>query len=286
MNSEAATRPPSSTMYWSIRREVWENRSVYIAPLIVAAVVLFGSFLSTAAMSRSFEAKKSGGITTPIQMAPAPIMLATFLVGFFYSFDALYGERRDRSILFWKSLPVSDRTTVLAQASIPLLVLPAIAIVLSFAAVLILLPITAAVMLSNGMSWPAFWGEVPSPFLMVYGMAIHAVWFAPIHGWLLLVGAWARRAPLLWAVLPPLMIAMLERAAFGTTYFGNMLRYRFLGAMTEGFVNKGKDQHPGMGIEGIDPLNYLLAPGLWVGLAFAAACIAAAVRLRRNREPI
>ena len=282
MNSEAATRP----MYWSIRREVWENRSVYIAPLIVAAVVLFGSFLGTMAMSRSIEAKKSGGLTAPIQMAPAPIMLATFLVGFFYSFDALYGERRDRSILFWKSLPVSDRTTVLAKASVPIIVLPAIALVLSFAAVIILIPITAAVMLSNGMSVSAFWGEVPNPLIMVYGMAVHAIWFAPIHGWLLLVSAWARRAPLLWAVMPPLLIATAERMVFRTSYFGNMLRYRFLGAMSEGFVNKGKGQHPGMGIEGIDPLNYLLAPGLWVGLAFAAVCIAAAVRLRRNREPI
>lgn len=274
-------------MYWSIRREVWENRSVYIAPLIVAAVVLFGSFIGTLALSESIERTKPGaGITAPIQMAPAPIMLATFLVGFFYSFDALYGERRDRSILFWKSLPVSDRTTVLAKASIPILVLPAIALVLSFAAVLILLPITAVVMLSNGMGVSAFWGEVPNPLIMVYGMAVHAIWFAPIHGWLLLVSAWARRAPLMWAVMPPLLIAMAERMVFRTSYFGNMLRYRFIGAMSEGFVNKGKGQHPDMGIEGIDPLNFLLTPGLWVGLAFAAVCIAAAVRLRRNREPI
>ena len=59
-------------------------------------------------------------------MAPAPIMFATFLVGIFYCLDALHGERRDRSILFWKSLPVSDLTTVLSKASIPFAVLPLI----------------------------------------------------------------------------------------------------------------------------------------------------------------
>ena len=69
-------------------------------------------------------AKRHALVVRPFSMAPAPIMLATFLVGLFYSLDALYGERRDRSILFWKSLPVSDRTTVLSKASIPLVVLP------------------------------------------------------------------------------------------------------------------------------------------------------------------
>ena len=291
MSSEvmAPTRP----FYWSVRREVWENRSVYIAPIIVAAVVLFGSFVSTMAMSKKFgnasrleQGKQGAAIVAPINMAPAPIMLATILIGFFYSYDALYGERRDRSILFWKSLPVSDRTTVLSKATIPLAVLPAIALVLSFASLIILLPITAAVMLANGMTASAVWGEVPNPVVMVYGLTAHMLWFAPIHGWLLLVGAWAKRAPLLWAVLPAVMVVIFERLALGTTYFGTMLRYRFLGAMTEAFVNKGKGQHPNMSASMLDPLNFLATPGLWVGLAFAALCLAAAVRLRRNREPI
>jgi ABC-2 type transport system permease protein len=169
------------------------------------------------AMSRSVGSKSGGGVTTPIQMAPAPIMFATLLVGFFYSYDALYGERRDRSVLFWKSLPVSDRTTVLSKATIPIVVLPAIALVLSFAAVIILIPITAAVMLSNGMSAAAVRAEVPNPLVMIYGMSVHALWFAPIPGWLLLVSAGARRAPLQWAVLPPLMIAGFERLSFRTS---------------------------------------------------------------------
>src|SRR5687767_15574084 len=104
MSSEVMS--PTRPFYWSVRREVWENRSVYIAPLIVAAVVLFGSFISTMAMSRNVRvasdlapSKQNAAIVTPINMAPAPIMLATILIGFFYSYDALYGERRDRSIL-------------------------------------------------------------------------------------------------------------------------------------------------------------------------------------------
>ena len=67
-------------------------------------------------------------------------MLTAFLVGVFYCLDALHGERRDRSILFWKSLPVSDLTTVLAKASVPCRVLPPRAFALALATQLMLLP--------------------------------------------------------------------------------------------------------------------------------------------------
>jgi ABC-2 type transport system permease protein len=130
--------PPSSEirpMHWSIRREIWENRSIYIAPLIVAAVVLFGSFIATMTLPKQMqtrhEATAQHKLVLPFQMAPAPVMFTRFLVGLFYCLEALYGERRDRSILFWKSLPVSDRTAVLSKAAIPMLVLPLIAYALS-----------------------------------------------------------------------------------------------------------------------------------------------------------
>jgi ABC-2 type transport system permease protein len=288
------TRP----MYWSVRRELWENRSIYIAPLIVAAVVLFASALGTIGLPRRVRslptldpAKRHAAVVMPVSMAPAPIILATFLVGFFYCLDALYGERRDRSILFWKSLPVSDRTTVLSKATIPLVMLPLIAYALSVVTQVVLMMLSTMVLLGNGLSPAAFWGEVrffQGLLIMLYGLTVHAFWFAPIYAWLLLVSAWARRAPVLWAVLPPLAMSAVERIAFNTRYFMSMLQYRVTGAMTEAF-----GRTPMRGSHGdidrlsqLDPAKFLSAPGLWVGLIFAAAFLAAAVRLRRNREPI
>ncbi len=280
-----ATRP----MYWAIRRELWENRSVYIAPLVVTLVVLFGSLISTMFLPskiRNLPADPAQQkLVTPFKMAPAPIMLASFLVGFFYSLEALYGERRDRSILFWKSLPVSDATTVLSKASIPLVVLPLLAFLLSIATVTILMFVGTAVLMANGMSPARLWtgGMAPEPLIMFYGLAVHTLWFAPIYAWLMLVSAWARRTPVLWALLPPFAIAALERMAFGTSYFGYMLQYRVTGAMKEAFTRK--DGHITRFAE-LDPIGFLSTPGLWVGLIVAALCLAAAVRLRRNREPI
>ena len=294
VDSERITSPTmveTRPMYWSVRREVWENRSVYLAPLIVAAFVLFGSFIATVTSSAKRTAAQSPGkqparIVAPLSMAPAPIMLTSFIVGLFYSLDALYGERRDRSILFWKSLPVSDLTTVLSKASIPIVVLPLVAFVISVAVQVILLPVTIAVAVRHGVGGSVLWRALPEPAVMIYGLSVHALWFAPIYAWFLLVSAWAKRAPFLWAVLPVLVISALERMTFRTSYFISMLQYRVTGAMREGFTHQSKNHGGDIGLAELDPLRFLSAPGLWVGLIFAAACLGAAVRLRRNREPI
>ena len=122
-----ATRP----FYWSICREVWENHSIYIAPLIVSGIILFGSFVGAFHLAGRRHnallldpAARRAAIAAPYDMAAIMIILTAFIVGLFYCLDALYGERRDRSVLFWKSLPVSDLTTVLSKATIPLAIIP------------------------------------------------------------------------------------------------------------------------------------------------------------------
>jgi ABC-2 type transport system permease protein len=284
--------------YWSVRRELWENRSIYIAPLIVTAVILFATAISTVTLPRRLRASSTldpanrhAAVVMPYATAPAPIILSTLLVGVFYCLDALHGERRDRSILFWKSLPVSDVTAVLSKAMIPLVVLPVIGFVLGQVTQIILLCLSTVVLAASDVGATALWREfhfIQTPFVLAYGLVAHILWFAPIYGWLLLVSAWARRTPVLWATFPVLAIALAERIVFHTAYFGSMLRYRFTGAMIEAFA-----PHPLHGAADLidrfaqlDPLRFLSAPGLWVGLGFAVACLAGAARLRRHREPI
>ena len=282
-----------NTLFWSIRREIWENRSVYLAPLIVTAVVLFASMINNFWLPKRVRAlpadpaQRHVRLVMPHSMAPAPIMFVSLMVGFFYSFDAMYGERRDRSILFWKSLPVSDRTSVLAKASIPIVVLPAIALILSIVAQVLLIFQATAVLAGSGISPGILWRELhypQGPMVMAYGLAVHALWFAPLYAWLLLLSAWVRRAPFLWAVMPPLVFMAFEKGAFGTMNFMEFLRHRFDGAMPRAFAG------PRAGVidqfSQLSPLRFLATPGLWAGLLFAAACLALAVRLRRNREPI
>ena len=149
MNPQA-TRP----MYWSVRRELWENRSIYIAPLSVAAVIVFGFLLSAMAGAWA-KAPQPDKLAQPYNLAAVLIMATTFFVAVFYCLDALHGERRDRSILFWKSLPVSDLTTVLSKAAIPLVVLPPLTFVITVATQFIMLLLSSAVLLMSGQSTAA-----------------------------------------------------------------------------------------------------------------------------------
>ena len=142
------------------------------------------------------------------------------------------------------------------------------------------------------MSPATLWAELPlvqQPLVMLYGLTVHVLWFAPIYAWLLLVSAWARRMPVLWAALPPFAIGLVEKIALGTTHFVSLLKYRVTGAMTEAFAvgsQRGAD-HPDIDrLAQLEPARFLSAPGLWIGLALAAAFLAAAVRLRRDQEPI
>src|SRR5271157_3254008 len=286
----SATRP----MYWSVRREVWENRTLYAAPLAVAGVILFGFLIRVITLPHRMPAvwaldpaHQRHAIAMPYDFAAGLLMLTQLLVGVFYCLDALYGERRDRSILFWKSLPVSDLTTVLSKASIPLVVLPLLTWAITVVAQLIMLLLSTAVLKGSGLSVAALWTQLSlfqmSLMLLYHLVTVHSLWHAPIYGWLLLVSGWARRAAFLWAVLPPLAIVVVEKIAFNSSHFAAMLGYRFAG---------GAEAVPFPGRMPIDPGtplslgHFLSSPGLWAGLVFTAAFLAAAVRLRRYQGPI
>ena len=282
--------------YWSVWRELWENRSIYIAPLIVAAFEVIGFAISTIGLADRRRAvllldpaHQRAAIEQPYDLAAMMMIFIVFIVGVFYCLDALHGERRDRSILFWKSLPVSDLTTVLSKVTIPLVVLPLVAFAIVVCVQLIMVLETGVVLIFHGMSPATTWACVPffqSWLVLLYGLVALALWHAPIYGWLLLVSGWARRATFLWAVLPLIAIDIFERITFGTSYFGSFMKHRLFGFAPHAFGFHGQG-HPTIdSLSQLTPGTYLSSPGLWLGLVFAAAFIAAAVRLRRYRGPL
>ncbi|HMF89036.1 MAG TPA: ABC transporter permease [Candidatus Angelobacter sp.] len=293
---------PVRLLYWSIQRELWENRSIYIAPLAAASFLLVGFLIGIIALPGHRmatvlslpPAKQQAAIALPYEIAEGLIMATAFFVGLYYCLDALHGERRDRSILFWKSLPVSDLTTVLSKASVPFLL-----ILLSFAITVatqfIMLLLSSAVTLGSGLSAAVVWRQLSLSrlwlMLLYHVVTVHVLWYAPLYGWLLLVSAWARRAAFLWAVLPLLAIGFVEKIAFNTTHFAHWLAYRFSGPEAFNFsASPGVSAEAGgMSMNMITSLNpgkFFSTPGLWIGLAVAAAFLYAAARLRRYRGPI
>ncbi|PYL97818.1 MAG: ABC transporter permease [Verrucomicrobia bacterium] len=292
-SNAAATRP----FYWSVWRELWENRSIYVAPLIVAAVQVFALAISTIGLAERRRAvlllddpvKQRAAIEATYDAAAMMMIFVVFIVGVFYCLDALHGERRDRSILFWKSLPVSDLTTVLSKITIPLVILPVIAFALVVCVQVIMLLMSSVNLLAHGVSPATTFAHFPvfqNWLVMLYGLIAIALWHAPIYGWLLLVSGWARRATFLWAVLPLIVIQIFEKITFNTSYFGKMLQHRLMGFAPHAFGFHGEG-HPTIdSLVQLTPGRYLGSAGLWLGLLVATAFLFAAVRLRRYRGPL
>jgi len=285
---------PARRLYWSVRRELWENRSIYVAPLAVAAVFLAGFFIGLIRLPDRMRAAQAlslmqqrEAIQQPYLIAALMLMATELLVALVYCLDAFYGERRDRSILFWKSVPVSDLTTVLSKASVPILVIPVVAFAVTAATQWIMLLASSAVLAGSGMSPATLWAHVPffQTSLINFGHLVvyHGIWYAPFYGWLLMVSAWANRAPFLWATLPPIAIGFIERIAFNSSHFAAMVRYRFMGDPDS--MRPGRRMTMDM-LGPLSPGELLTRPGLWFGLAVTAVFLFAAVRLRRYRGPI
>ena len=294
-----AAAMPAQPLYWSVRRELWENRSIYIAPLIAAAVYMVGFLISLIWLPRSMRALPALDrshqliqLAMPYAHGEMLIGVTVFLVGVFYSLDALHGERRDRSILFWKSLPVSDLTAVLSKAAIPLVVLPYLAFALTVSLQFSMLLVSAPILLLSGVTAGTPWA--PPLFEMqlvsLYSVIVIVLWHAPLYMWLLLVSGWGRRAVFLWAVGPPLAIAVVECIAFRTSHLLSLLQDRLVGFSAGGFDLTDKNGVPVdahfIPLTRLAPGKFLSSPSLWLGLVLAAIFLAAAVRLRRYREPI
>ena len=303
----ASAPRPVRPFYGSVRRELWENRSLFIAPLVAGGIAIIALILNAMHLQQGMQALSvltpekqrmlvsgvNGGIAFLITM----VMNITV---FFYLLDALQGERKDRSVLFWKSLPVSDTTAVLGKLFTALVMSGAIVIVVTLATQLVVLLLATVILMIGGVSPAPIWNNLQLfqlTIALIYGQIALALWYAPIAAWLLLVSAWAKRVAILWAVLTPVAIMLFERVAIGTHYVSDLLAYRLRDGVTTAFMPRS---HAGFTVrdggmnadmprnifDALDPVGFFTNPWLWVGLVVAAGLVAAAIWMRRYREPI
>ncbi|MGH8260393.1 MAG: hypothetical protein ACREUG_11970, partial [Steroidobacteraceae bacterium] len=222
------------------------------------------------------------------------------IVLWFYTTDCLYAERRDRSVLFWKSMPVSDGKTVVSKALIALVVVPLLAFALTLLTSLAAFGIYSVRGFSAA-ALPPLWSV--GSWLRAEGFSLAwlvsaVLWYAPITAYLLVISAWARRNVQLWAILPPLIAILIERIAFGTHYLSTWVLYR-LGPGWQSqweqwferlFSGPAFYSSGGAGtaapriFRGLEPLRAFANADLWLGLLVAAALLLVAIRIRRYRD--
>ena len=317
-----------NTFKWLLKREFWEHKgaffwtpvalgalmTIFITISLVIAVLGLGNGMQI----NGVEVSNLANVITPLQKSEfasrfvfgyaglsVPIFIGLGFCVFFFCLGSLFDERKDRSVLFWKSLPLSDSNTVLSKVAMAIGIAPAIAIVVAtitatIAGLLICLAAAAAgvnifgEVLSNPATYLA-------PFQLVAMLPIYALWALPTIGWLLMVSAWARTKPLLWAIGVPVLTGTLVSWANGMFRFDWNINWlwtnivgRLLGSVLPGSWLGFRPRSLPMGgtHDGMTALSDVLTqswqllagPNVWIGAALGAAMIFAAIRLRGLRD--
>jgi ABC-2 type transport system permease protein len=289
-----------------VRREFWEHRSLWLAPLIVTGLLLACALLThgvasidSGDSSEWLDAQVKTNLFALAQWGlTIPQYLVMILLQSFYLLDCLYAERKDRSILFWKSLPVSDGVTVLSKLFVGGILLPLGTFVLA---------LVTDVLFTIIWDLRGFIGQAPdlvvwdtvaflkTQAVMFLGLLISMLWYAPFWGTLLLASAVVRRNVLLWVTVVPLVAVIVERIAFGTHWLVNFLNYRTFGIWVDVHVETAI-LHSMRSVGGGEIVSIpevfdrvhvgpaLLDIDLWLGLLFTAGCVYAAARVRRYRD--
>jgi ABC-2 type transport system permease protein len=264
-----------------LKREFWENKALWIAPLVGVGLILFGTVFGTV------KAPGDAHLSLPPMAGMAVVAGGLFamvsvlwIIGcisvFTYLMDCLYGERKDRSILFWKSLPVSDSRTVLSKFTVAMAVVPVGLVALSFvtaALVLAVLKLRFGDLHLDNIPFLS-WTELLGRALLIWVYSL--LWYTPVAAYVMLASVLARRAPILYVLLPPVALILVERLFFNTSHVWWFVLRRLVPVRPE-------DGVPSMlGAEA--PWQHFLSPALWLGLAAAAGMLYTVIRLRRYRD--
>ncbi|HEV2681110.1 MAG TPA: hypothetical protein VGV14_11465 [Rhodanobacter sp.] len=315
------------TFYWLLKREMWEHRGgLFWAPVItggvflllnlmgiIAGEVMGGRFdgrtnfignnmhLLGDAMDKQSMDKVGAGLD---MLMYSPTMLIGMVLGFvvfFYCLGALYDDRRDRSLLFWKSLPISDTTTVLSKVVTATIVAPFIAVIVGTLTGIVLMLMFAITLSFHGVGvWHLLTLAHPLQVIanLIGSIPLYLLWALPSVGWLMLCSAWARSKPFLWAVALPIATGivigwfkLIGTVEISTSWFWRDVLARILLSV---FPGGWYSQVPNLGgndpaemlsmLNVVNTYSVLATPNIWIGVVAAAAMLAGAIWFRRWRD--
>jgi ABC-2 type transport system permease protein len=289
-----------NTFVWLIRREFWENRAIWVIPCVIGALAVLASLFGNIELDALASPGQNQVVGQGFFVVMALIFFAVMSIyTVWYLLDCLYADRKDRSVLFWKSLPISDTATVLAKLATAVIVIPLVYFVAADVTTL-LTAFVVSVRIGGlgGTLWRAdLWLQVQA--LWLYVIVVTAIWYLPFTGWLLLVSAWAKRAVMLWSILPLLTVCLIEYLFRHSGLIAHQILVRLLGFPTVAFhVNDGKGSwtttsfaHDNIATPAniwsfFDARGFFSSPQTWIGLALGIVLIVGAIQLRLRRTEI
>ena len=283
---------------WLVRREFWENRAIWMVPAVIGVALtlaaLFGK-VDIAALTSPDQLHTVGGM---VLFAFGGTFFAVMnLYATWYLLDCLYSDRKDRSILFWKSLPISDTATVLAKLFTGLIAIPLVYFIAADVSTLLIafiVSVRARSTFGNVLWHPDLWLQLQA--LWLYLIVTTAIWYLPFTGYLIAISAWAKRAVMLWSVVPPLALYLLERWFFGTHRVGSVLADRTFDYLTLAFhessdrtawvttvIDNESLRTPESVWRLLNPVEFFSSPATWVGVLVGIGFIIVAIQLRLRR---
>jgi ABC-2 type transport system permease protein len=297
-----------------IRRELWEHRAIYVTPLVIGFIVTLLSITGQVSVSAFDEAvdlailgatnlgenERAAAINVLMISISSMFVFAMWILTIFYALDALYAERKDKSILFWRSIPVTDAETVISKLLTAVLVIPLTTFAVVAVTHLLVLFITSMwVAIQGANAWHLIWAAAPllDNWLATLAFLIALpLWLSPFIGWFLLVSAYAKRSPFLLAFLPIIIVPLLEKSLVGTTIFAEAVFVRsakiplFSGIESAKYFFENEKELHRLSESGISLLSlldlpaFLTSPGLWIGLVVCGMFTTAAIYVRRYRD--
>ena len=296
-----------------LQRELWEHKSVLVVPIVVALITLLTSWTSQVTIGElehlDIGIISAGNMPENVRAAAlsftmiglsVSFIIAMWILTIFYTLDALYAERKDRSILFWRSIPVTDSETVISKLLTAMITIPLVTFaVIIVTQLLVLLSLTVQVDFRGGSPWHMIWQA--APFADTWAATIVLLlalplWLSPFIGWFLFVSAFTKRSPLLVAAMPIVLLPMFERLFFDSTLLAEAFFVRsiqfplFTGVDNMDLIfQEGEDlaalAEAELSVFGLlDVGNFLASPQLWIGVVVCGLFTAAAIYVRRYRD--
>lgn len=227
----------------------------------------------------AYSTHRKGGLNPLLGMPHTLLLIVLVLVSANYLLGSLYTDRRDRSVLFWKSMPISEWQEVWVRMGIVLLVVPFIFIAVSLILQVVLVLLAMLLVWELGLDpWEQVLGSVSFASLFarqIADWALTALWIAPFYGWLLLASSWARRSPFLTALAPVVALVLVELIMLGSNHVLSAVSNHL-----PGFIGGDSQAEPTLSAAYWRDFDWT---GLFSGLVFTAVALAGAVYLRRRR---
>jgi ABC-2 type transport system permease protein len=285
-----------NTYAWLVRREFWENRSIWVVPAIIGGVLMLAALFGRVDLVELTSAAERHAVGGMILFAfGVTFFVVMSIYSTWYLLDCLYADRKDRSVLFWKSLPISDTATVLSKLVLGLIIIPLVYFAAADVTTLLMafiISVRASALIGSALWQPDLWLQLQA--LWLYLIITTAIWYLPIAAWLMVISAWARRAVMLWAILPPLALYWAERKFIGSNVIGRQLADRLFGFPARAFhYSEGALMSTAIGNDTIvtprsiwvllDPGAFFASPATWIGAVIGIALIYGAIQLRYRR---